>query len=87
MACGSHSEECWSYGVFLAVNNHQQGKTASKRVRRIWKIFFDEERSLKLTEDLEAWSLGYLSSDHRLKVKIRNMDSSRIKVNIFILFN
>jgi hypothetical protein len=50
IACGSRNDECWSYGVFLAVTTNDKGRTGSDSMK-VWKAFSDEGC---LTEDLRA---------------------------------
>jgi hypothetical protein len=86
MACRTRSEECWSCGAFLTADDNQQGRIGSKRYEGRedllrWSMIFGTNQRLG---SLVSHVLK-LRSFHRLEVGIEHLDSSRIKIIIFIL--
>jgi hypothetical protein len=65
VACGSPNKEHWRCGVFLTVTTSGKGRL-ERTGMSVWKIFSDEEFSLDLILDLEAWFLKYLNSDFHI---------------------
>jgi hypothetical protein len=83
---GNWNGERWGWGVFDIANDHRQGKVRSQRYESLkdllwWRMFFGIDWG---HGNLISWvfKLGFL---RRLRMMVRNLDSSQIKISIFVL--